>query len=331
MIEMWDEAFAQLNPNITEELNQSSGNGAFELMHQELDKVWQELYRVLSPGGIACINIGDATRTLQGEFKLYPNHARILNGCLNIGFNNLPNILWRKQTNAPNKFMGSGMLSPGAYVTLEHEHILVLRKGNKRLFKTESEKRNRQQSAFFWEERNAWFSDLWDFKGARQYLLNGTSRDRSGAFPFELAYRLINMFSVKHDTVLDPFVGTGTTTFAAIGTGRNSLGLELDEQFADFIFSSAANLEEKLNDRIRKRIQHHLAFVKQRKQDKGPNAFKHLNRHYEFPVMTSQEKEAIFNYIDSIDTHSANHQITSNYIDEPVLDKYAKDTLFALN
>ena len=83
-------------------------------------------------GGIACINIGDATRTLNDVFCLYQNHTRIASSMLRIGFLSLPCILWRKQTNAPNKFMGSGMMPPGAYVTLEHEYVLILRKGNKK-------------------------------------------------------------------------------------------------------------------------------------------------------------------------------------------------------
>ena len=74
-------------------------------MHEVLDKAWAESYRALKHGGIACINIGDATRTLNGDFQLYSNHSRILASCLNIGFASLPDILWRKPTNAPNKFM----------------------------------------------------------------------------------------------------------------------------------------------------------------------------------------------------------------------------------
>ena len=110
--------------------------------------------------------------------------------------------------------MGSGMLPAGAYVTLEHEHILVLRKGNKRNFKTPEEKLRRQKSAFFWEERNLWFSDLWeDLKGTKQNNIDKNIRERSGAYPFELAYRLINMLSLREDKVLDPFLGTGTTTW----------------------------------------------------------------------------------------------------------------------
>ena len=328
MIEMWDEIFGQQNAEIKDALDKKDGNTAFELMHQELDKVWQELYRVLKPGGIACINIGDATRTFNGDFKLYTNHARIINAFLNTGFNNLPNILWRKQTNAPNKFMGSGTLPPGAYVTLEHEHVLIFRKGIKRPFKTEQEKLNRQQSAFFWEERNQWFSDLWDLKGTRQQLLNGKTRERSGAFPFELAYRLINMFSVKGDTVLDPFLGAGTNTFGAIAAGRNSIGIEIDRQFSDYIFSIENDLEDRLNDRIQKRLNDHLNFVKQREAEKGKDAFKHTNKHYGFPVMSSQEKELMINFINSV--RRDKNRFTATYIDEPIIQKFSKNSLFSV-
>src|SRR5699024_4620987 len=202
MIEMWDDSFAAQNPAIGKALGRNDSDNAFELMHQVLDKVWEECYRVLHKGGIACINIGDATRTIKKKISAFPNHSRIISAFLDLGFSNLPNIIWRKQTNAPNKFMGSGMLPPGAYVTLEHEFILVFRKGNKREFASK-EKPNRRESTYFWEERNNWFSDLWDFKGASQLLSKNKIRDRSGAFQFEVPYRLINMFSVRDDTVLD--------------------------------------------------------------------------------------------------------------------------------
>ena len=140
MIGMWDDMFGDQNPEIKKALACSDGRRAYELMHEILDSVWDELFRVLKDGRFACINIGDATRKVKDDFCLYPNHARILNYLLNIGFSVLPDILWRKQTNAPNRFMGSGMLPAGAYVTLEHEYILIVRKGSKREFRTEDEK-----------------------------------------------------------------------------------------------------------------------------------------------------------------------------------------------
>ncbi|MEL7832430.1 site-specific DNA-methyltransferase [Fodinibius sp. Rm-B-1B1-1] len=328
MIEMWDEQFAEMNPEIRKALKRSDGKGAFESMHQQLDVIWQELYRVLRDGGIACINIGDATRKVGDDFQLYSNHARIVNAFINIGFSNMPNILWRKQTNAPNKFMGSGMMPPSAYVTLEHEYILIFRKGGKRTF-SKNEKSLRRESAYFWEERNQWFSDLWDFKGIFQDLADSNIRDRSAAFPFELPYRLINMFSIKKDTVLDPFLGTGTTSLAALCSGRNSIGYEIDKGFSDVIFSLLHTESlSMLNDRIRKRILDHKKFVKKRLAKKDDDAFKYENNHYGFPVITKQEKPLLLNYLKTIDRQYEG-TVRGKYFDEAMLDYPQKGTLFA--
>jgi hypothetical protein len=235
---------------------------------------------------MACINIGDATRTLGKIFRLYPNHSRITSRCFELGFDVLPSILWRKTTNAPNKFMGSGMLPPAAYVTLEHEHILVFRKGSPRRFATERERLDRKESALFWEERNVWFSDLWSLKGARQAIGHGELRERSAAFPFELAYRLINMFSIRQDIVLDPFLGTGTTMQAAIASERNSIGVEIDDGFRGY-FSEGTPDSAALNEYIDRRIRRHIDFIGEYSRKKGRP--KHLNAHYGFPVVTAQE------------------------------------------
>ncbi len=299
MIEMWDEIFSKQNPAIGEALREENGNQAFELMNKELDKVWKEVFRVLIDGGFACINIGNATRKIGDEFKLYSNHSRILEYCTNLGFSSLPEILWRKQTNAPNKFMGSGMLPAGAYITLEHEHILVLRKGNKRSFKTSEEKLRRQKSAFFWEERNLWFSDVWeDLKGTKQNNIDKNIRERSGAYPFELAYRLINMLSLKEDAVLDPFLGTGTTTMAAMATGRNSIGFEIDPNFTEHLSSCFKSIVDFSNQLVESRINAHLEFTRQRISTKG--ALGYTSKVYGFPVMTSQETEIEFSELKKI-------------------------------
>lgn len=299
MIEMWDEIMMAQNKAIKSAWEKRHYIKAYELMHQELDKVWRQCYRVLKDGGIACINIGDATRTLDKNFCLYPNHSRIIDIFLKIGFQNLPNVIWRKQTNAPNKFMGSGMLPAGAYVTLEHEHILVFRKGSKREFKSSIQKRNRAESAFFWEERNQWFSDLWEIKGTKQKL-NEEVRKRSGAYPLEVPYRLIAMYSVRGDTVLDPFMGTGTTALAAIASNRDSVGYEIDENFKPVIEENLIGMEELLNDLIRERFSRHESFVQERLKSKGEDAFKYLSEHYKFPVMTRQELQFKLDYIRSI-------------------------------
>jgi len=130
MIEMWDSLFSRLNEKIHRALQEGAGFKAFNLMHLELEKVWCEVARVVRPGGTICINIGDATRKIRNNFQLFPNHVRIIQFFQNNGFIVLPSILWRKPTNSPNKFLGSGMLPTNAYVSLEHENILIFRKGD---------------------------------------------------------------------------------------------------------------------------------------------------------------------------------------------------------
>ena len=294
MIEMWDGVFARQNPEIGDALERRDGNRAFELMNRILDNFWSEVYRVVKPGGIVCINVGDATRTIDGNFKLYPSHTRIMGHCLKTGFQALPEILWRKQTNAPNKFMGSGMLPPGAYVTLEHEFILVLRKGGKREFVSRDDKLRRRRSAFFWEERNIWFSDVWmDMKGAKQDLEDEKLRKRSAAFPFELAYRLINMFSVKGDVVLDPFLGTGTSMVAAMASCRNSTGYEIDPNFADAVTERKNDVVASSNQYVDERLARHIEFIDERTA--SGRSLKYRNENYGFPVMTKQEVGILIN------------------------------------
>lgn len=148
MIEMWDEIFFYMNHQIKDFFNRKDYKTAFQLMHEELNKTWKECFRVLKEGGIIAINIGDATRTLNKNFQLFTNHVKIIEFMQSLGMQSLPPIIWRKTSNKPNKFMSSGMLSVNTYVTLEHEYILIFRKGNKRNFNKEETIR-RKKSAFF--------------------------------------------------------------------------------------------------------------------------------------------------------------------------------------
>ncbi len=300
MIEMWDSLFSSLNPEIADYLQQFNGLRAFELMNQQLDKIWDELARVVKENGFVCINIGDATRKIGNQFQLYSNHSRITSRFIALGFQPMPIALWKKSTNAPNKFMGSGMLPAGAYITLEHEYILVFRKGGKREFKTVDEKSLRNQSAFFWEERNRWFSDSWDLKGVKQATNNENVRERNAAYPFDLPYRLINMYSVKGDTVLDPFLGTGTTTLAAMASERNSIGIEYDKNFSSIILGGLKDLCKTANSVIAKRLEDHIKFCEEYQKEKGP--LKYKNECFGFPVMTKQEKCLDLKHISRIDS-----------------------------
>jgi site-specific DNA-methyltransferase (cytosine-N4-specific) len=205
-------------------------------MHENLARVWRETHRVLVDGGIACINLGDATRTVNGKFRLFPNHARTIEHCERAGFTTLPYILWKKPTTKPKykgkgAFLGSGFLPPNAYVTLDCEFILLFRKGNLRHFAPHDA--CRYESAFTKTQRDTWFSQIWTVTGTRQ-TENQIER-RTGAFPEEIVDRLIRMFSVKGDTVLDPFLGSGTTTKVAMRNQRSSVGYEVDESLLPLI------------------------------------------------------------------------------------------------
>ena len=298
MIDLWDGLFADLDPAIEEYLADGDGDAAFEAMHAVLDDVWDEIERVLAPGGIVCVNVGDATRSLDDSFRVYANHVRVTEAFEQRGFDPLPDIVWHKPANSAAKFMGSGMIPPNAYVTLEHEHILVFRKGGRRKFEPGADRRYR--SAFFWEERNRWFVDVWtDVRGRFQALGDDELRDRSAAFPFELPYRLINMYSVYGDTVLDPFWGTGTTTLAAMVAGRNSVGVELDEGFTDRFRRSVdgiAGLSERVVD---ERLAAHREFV----ADNG-SGLDYESENYGFPVKTSQEKRIQFYTVGAVETEN---------------------------
>jgi DNA modification methylase len=236
MIKMWDSLFEEEDPEIAmlwkslrDNPQEQTVSDLYETMHKNLEKTWRETYRVLVDGGIACINIGDATRTINRRFRLFPNHSQIIERCMKTGFTLLPYILWKKPTTKPTykgkgAFLGSGFLPPNAYVTLDCEFILIFRKGNLRFFPKHD--RIRYESAFTKKQRDDWFTQIWAIKGASQ--THSQLERKIAAFPEEIVERLVRMFSVKGDIILDPFVGSGTTTKIAMQTERNSIGYEID-------------------------------------------------------------------------------------------------------
>ena len=230
MVSIWDDLFAEASaPSYNE-------------MHEYLNETWREIRRVLIHGGIACINIGDATRTSNGIFHLYPNHSRIIENFEKLGFVTLPYVLWKKPTNRPHykgkgAFLGSGFLPPNAYVTLDMEYILIFRKGPPRSFPPKDPRR--YDSKFTKTERDEWFSQVWRVPGARQDI-DGLER-RVAAFPEEIPRRLIRMFSILGDVILDPFLGSGTTLKAAMELDRKFVGYEKFPQLAEFIKSKVGS------------------------------------------------------------------------------------------
>jgi modification methylase len=224
MIPQWDRLFRSL------------GAQDYSTMHAVLADAWKECHRVLVPGGILAITVGDALRSDSDGFRLWPNHAETLVAATRLGFTPLPYLLWKKPTNKPNAFLGSGFLPPNAYVTLDCEFILLFRKGGLRRFPPHDLRRT--ASRFARSERDRWFSQVWsDIRGASQRSPGG----RSGAFPSEIPERLIRMFSVVGDTVLDPFAGTGTTLWVALHWGRRAVGVEWDPEVYAALRATAAS------------------------------------------------------------------------------------------
>jgi site-specific DNA-methyltransferase (cytosine-N4-specific) len=191
-------------------------------MHEFLRQTWEKCYAVLVDGGLMCVNIGDAI--CKGSV-VYPNHARILELCIGIGFTAMPYILWKKPSNRSNAFLGSGMLPPNGIVTQDCEYVLIFRKGTSRKYKVNDP--IRLKSSYTKQERNVWFSQVWDVKGVKQDI--ESIPRRVARFPEEIPRRLIQMFSIEGETVLDPYVGSGTTMMVGRRLKRKVIGFEIDE------------------------------------------------------------------------------------------------------
>ena len=140
--------------------------------------------------------------------------------------------------------MGSGFLPPNAYVTLDCEFILLFRKGNIRKFPPHD--KLRYESVFTKTQRDEWFSQIWALKGTRQTIIE--LERRTAAYPDEIAERLIKMFSVKGETVLDPFLGSGTTTKIAMRNERNSIGYETDKNLLSILTKKTRSNDHETSD-----------------------------------------------------------------------------------
>ena len=296
MVSMWDDIFCELLDGLQRDFD-TLPIFAYERIHSFLDVIWKECYRVLKPGGFACINIGDAVRSFDGEFRLFPNHQRIMQAFLKLGFVCLPPVLWHKPNNSPTKFMGSGMYPCGAYITYEHEYILIFRKGKRRVFKGE-EKERRRRSAIFWEERNVWFSDLWDLTGCKQSSSLITSRERTASYPFEIPYRLVSMYSIQGDTVLDPFAGLGTTALACVALNRNSISVDIKQDMVDAFYKRLKKSCDFLKSCSQQRLLRHNEFVQDLPDVKKAKLYR--NEYHDISVVSKQEVEIQLPFLDSI-------------------------------
>ncbi len=222
----------------------------YEAFIAGLDEVWRNCHRALVPGGRLIINVGDvclSRRKNNGRHTVVPLHATIQEHCKDIGFDNLAPIIWHKIANAKYEVSGGGGFlgkpyEPNAVIKNDIEYVLMQRKPGG--YRSPS-KVDRLLSIISASNYQVWFRQIWSD-------LRGTSNPQHPApYPVEFAERLVRMFSFVGDTVLDPFMGTGTTSLACAQWGRNSIGIELDDRYfqlartriadhgADLYFSTA--------------------------------------------------------------------------------------------
>jgi hypothetical protein len=216
--------------------NQIGFNDSYENYINNLNLVWKECYRVLYDGCRLCINIGDqfARAVYYGRYKVIPIREEIIKFCESIGFDYMGAIIWKKVTTSNTTGggvqMGSYPYPRNGILKLDYEFILVFKKLGDAPKPTKEQKERSKMTADEW---NTYFAGHWNFPGIRQ---NG----HIAMFPEELPTRLIKMFSFVGETVLDPFLGSGTTSLAAKNTDRNSIGFEINSEFTSVI-------REKLN------------------------------------------------------------------------------------
>lgn len=204
---------------------------AYDDFQRELNRVWTHCYRILVPGGRLICVVGDVCLSRKqnaGRHTVVPLHSSIQESCRHIGFDNLSPIIWHKIANANYEANGNGggflgkPYEPNAVIKNDIEFILMERKpGGYR----KPSPANRLLSVISDSNHKRWFQSIWTG------VTGASTRNHPAPYPEELAERLVRMFSFVGDTVVDPFLGTGTTSVAAARWGRNSIGIEVDPEY----------------------------------------------------------------------------------------------------
>lgn len=206
-------------------------NDSYENYINYLNLVWKECFRVLENGCRLCINIGDQfdRAVYYGRYKIIPIRTEIIKFCEILGFDYMGSIIWQKSTTMNTTggatIMGSFPYPRNGILKLDYEFILIFKKQG---ISTKVDREIKEKSKLTKEEWNEYFQGHWHFKGAKQ-------DGHMAMFPEELPKRLIKMFSFVGDTILDPFLGSGTTSLAAKNLNRNSVGYEINKEFLPLI------------------------------------------------------------------------------------------------
>jgi len=182
-----------------------------------LKKVWKEVFRVLVPGGRACINIANL-----GRKPYIPLHAFIVEDMIDLGFLMRGEIIWNKASSAsPSTAWGSWLSAANPTLRDIHEYILVFSKGS-----FTRKNIGRRKSTISKREFLEFTKSIWTFPA-----VSAKEIGHPAPFPVELPYRLIQLYTFEGEVVLDPFMGSGQTAIAAIKTGRHFVGYEIEEKY----------------------------------------------------------------------------------------------------
>jgi DNA modification methylase len=182
-----------------------------------LRSVWREVYRVLVPGGRACINIANL-----GRKPYIPLHTFIIEDMLELGFLMRGEIIWNKaSSSSPSTAWGSWVSAANPTLRDIHEYILVFSKGA--FARRKPANRNNTISR---EEFLEFTKSVWTFPAEQ-----AKSIGHPAPFPMELPYRLIQLYTYEGEVVLDPFVGSGQAALAAIRTKRHYVGYDINEDY----------------------------------------------------------------------------------------------------
>lgn len=210
-----------------------------EAWFSEIGKVWAEVLRVLQPGRKAFINIMNLPVRLGGGFRTLNLVGRTIDLCERIGFIFKRDIVWQK-TNSVRAHFGTYPYPGGILINNNHEFILEFEKPAPRGYQkyahlTKEQKEASRLDKAFWIEIKK--SDVWVMKPQG----SGDRRSHVAPFPYELPYRFIKAYSYVGETVLDPFLGSGTTLIAAADLGRNGVGYEINPEIVERAIKSLKN------------------------------------------------------------------------------------------